>query len=175
MCVRASTGTCACTLMPTCMSVHPRGPVYVHSRPCACIHGDARAVMPVCVYPRGPVCACTHAHVHVRASKATCVSAITPVCMCLHTQGPVHVHSRKCACIHGDLYECSHARVRASTGTCVRVLMHTLPTARHLHPPCWPHIPVGHCMPLGECAPHPALCGGCPVHLAVVPSWAEAG
>lgn len=47
-------------------------------------------------------------------------------------------------------------------------------TARHLHHPCRPHIPAGHCVPLGECAPHPALCGGCPVHLAVIPSWAEA-
>lgn len=98
-----------------------------------------------------------------------------PMCMCVHPWGPVCMYSCPCACIHEDLCACTHARVRASTGTCVRALMHTLPTARHLHPPCRPCLPAGHCMPLGERAPHPALCGGCPVHLAVVPSRAEAG
>lgn len=53
--------------------------------------------------------------------------------------------------------------------------MHTLSPAGHLHHPCWPRLPAGHCMPLGERAPHPALCRGRPLHLREVPGWAEAG
>lgn len=92
---------------------------------------------------------------HVCASTRIC--ALTFMCVCVYPRGPV------CVC------------VRVSTGAGVSALTHTLPTAGHLHPPCRPHVLAGHCMPLGECAPHPALCGGCPVHLAAVPSWAEAG
>lgn len=71
--------------------------------------------------------------------------------------GRVHVSARACACTH--------------THACV----HTLSPDGRLHHPCRPCLPAGQRVPLGERAPHPALCWGRPLHLGVVPGWAEAG
>lgn len=64
-------------------------------------------------------------------------------------------------------------------GACVYLHTHVLRAlsfpAGRLHHPCRPRLPAGHCLPLGERAPHPALRGGGPLQLGEVPGRAEAG
>lgn len=78
----------------------------------------------------------------------------------------------RCAQSGGDVVPVC---TRTCLHTCTQPLTRALSLAGHLYHPRWPRLPPGHCLPLGQRAPQPALCGGCPLHLGEVPGGAEAG